>query len=216
MLKKIDSLSLTQVTKDRADQTCGPYYYLVTTGAMSFTAFCTKYGFLRWLNSRGLSLTQPLVPKGEFQHQRLEGHYYEASLPIDEFNALAAERESSPDLFQLNNARYLHAHLETATDGAVIITHPWSGVGGEPDINVWHGRAIEDGVCYRTRPEEGIPDWLLRSPKEVIAHADSLPKSDLSQIEKAIVASSWLALADQNSDIPPLKHPGIVEEMTFQ
>jgi len=215
MMQKIDGLSLSQVPKDRADQTCGNYYYLVSKGAMSFTAFHTKYGFLRWLNARGLKLTQPLVPRGEKQHQRIDGHYYEASVPVDDFNAMVKEK-GVPSFFELQNADYLYAYRETATDGAVVITYPWSGLGEEPKLNYWQGRAIEDGVCYPLRQEKGISDWLLKSPKQVIECAELVPAESLNLIEKAIVASSWLTLADQNSDTPPLKHAGIVDEMIFQ
>jgi len=216
MYKKLEGMSLTQVTKEDADQTRGHYYYLVTIGSTPCTAFCTKYGFLRWLNARGLKVTRPLVPKGEFQHQRLEGHCYEIGSSIDDFRALADQRRRKADLYTLHNARYLPAYLHTEADGAVTVTFPWSGLGDEPGINYWHGVAIERGVCYRTSPEEGIPGWVTCSPEEVVARANSMVPSDLSEIEKAMVASSWLSLADQDTETPPLKHPEIVTEMIFQ
>lgn len=65
-------------TIDRAYhlKTCG-YWYIVTTGAMSHTAFRTAEGLKRWLAERNLKLERPLVEADGTKHdyQRIRGSY---------------------------------------------------------------------------------------------------------------------------------------------
>jgi hypothetical protein len=215
-MQKIENLNVSQVDKERADRTCGPYYFLVCIGGMSFTAFRTKYGFLRWLRSRGLKLTEPLVPVGETRFQRIKGHYYERSLPIPEFETFDNSDHDGRRIYKLNNGRYLPAVVSrNPEDGAVIVTYPHSGFGEEPSIQFWKGVAIEDGTCFkRVEPAPG-PEWLTASPEELIAKAESLPEDSLGEVEKAMMVSSWIKLADKSLDTPPLNNRGLFKEMTF-
>lgn len=213
-MQKIERLSLSQVDKERADRTCGPYYYLVTTGAMSFRAFRTKYGFLRWLHARGLQLTKPLVKTGDREFQRIEGHYYEMPLPVREFEELSASKIDGHRVYQLNNGQYVPAIASRdSSDGAVVVSYPWSGIGGEPSIDYWKGVAIEDGVCFKGVSPAPGPDWLLEQPDELVAKAQSLPETSLGEVEKAMLVSSWMRLEEQRRDNPPLNNPAIVNEM---
>jgi hypothetical protein len=212
----IDSLSVSQVNKEQAGRTIGPYFFLVSMGAMPFTAFRTKYGFLRWLNARGLKLTKPLTPVGVPDYQSIKGHYYERSLSIADFEAFSNSHQFGRRIYQMSNGDYVPAIASPdAEDGSVIVTYPHSGLGEEPKLQFWKGEAIEDGTCFKgIRPTPG-PDWLFSSPKELIEKAESLPESSLSDVEKAMMVSSWLQLVDRSPDTPPLKNRGLVKEMTF-
>ncbi len=114
MTRTYDHLSLSQITREQASRTCGPYYYIVQTGAMAHTAFRTEAGFLRWLEERGLALTKPLAPKGEHQYQELIGAYQDC-MTLDDaaFDALDAEIETRT----LSNGDYTLAKITTSADG---------------------------------------------------------------------------------------------------
>lgn len=62
---------LTQITPEYHERTCN-YWYLVTLGGTSHTAFTTEQQLNAWLSRNKLRLTLPLVKVGEFQTQRLE------------------------------------------------------------------------------------------------------------------------------------------------
>jgi hypothetical protein len=61
---------LTVCTEEYHKQTCN-YWYIVTCGAMSHTAFTTEQQLQAWMDKKGLVLAQPLTPPGVFSSQRL-------------------------------------------------------------------------------------------------------------------------------------------------
>lgn len=107
-MRKIDRLTLTQVTSDIANQTCGPYYYLVQLNHGPHKAFRTESGLRRWMDERGLALTQPLAPKGEFRYQPISGAYVDCMMmDQDKFDAMRADFETR----QLSNGSYTLAKV---------------------------------------------------------------------------------------------------------
>jgi hypothetical protein len=68
------NLSLATLDKKGHDKTCG-YWYLVTEGARSYTAFPTRTGLMNWLQERGLLLTEELPEHGEASYQRIAGSH---------------------------------------------------------------------------------------------------------------------------------------------
>jgi len=53
----------------------GPYWFIVTNGAMSHTAFATRAGLDRWLGERGLALEKELPGPGTWGISRILGEY---------------------------------------------------------------------------------------------------------------------------------------------
>lgn len=70
-------LHAASLDRDMHERTCG-YWYTVTCGAMSHTAFATRAGLDQWLSERGLRLENDL-PDGENGHSRIVGSYRECS-----------------------------------------------------------------------------------------------------------------------------------------
>ena len=84
-------LYLSVINEEFHRQTCN-YWYLITTGAQSHTAFETEAGLMRYLNERNLKLTQPLTPRGVPSHQKLEGGYFRCTCLDVEFFAELSKR----------------------------------------------------------------------------------------------------------------------------
>ncbi len=61
---------LAQIDPEHHERTCN-YWYLITKGGTSWTAFTTAEQLQNWMNVNGLKLTQELVPVGEFRSQKL-------------------------------------------------------------------------------------------------------------------------------------------------
>ena len=107
-----NKLDVICITPERHEKTCG-YWYLVQSKSTSHTAFKTKYGLLRWLNERGLELTEPLpVNMGEYKVIKINGSYYDNMT----FEDLPAGVETK----QLDNAEYTRATI-TKRDGLSVI-----------------------------------------------------------------------------------------------
>ena len=73
-----DRLYATSLTPEFHEKTCG-YWFTVTAGAMSHTAFATRAGLDHWLNDRGLSLENDLPDSGQFGTTRIIGKYLTTS-----------------------------------------------------------------------------------------------------------------------------------------
>jgi len=85
------SLHLCVLDQKQHEQTCN-YWYTITERGMSHTAFRTEQGLMRYLDERGLKLTEPLTSPGVFSWQRIEGQYAEEAHlypdEVDEFYTL--------------------------------------------------------------------------------------------------------------------------------
>ena len=70
-----DKLHCTKLDAEQHERH-GPYWFIVTNGAMSHTAFATRAGLDRWLGERGLSLETDL-PMTSDKHAttRITGEY---------------------------------------------------------------------------------------------------------------------------------------------
>jgi hypothetical protein len=61
---------LAQIDPEHHERTCN-YWYLITKGGTSWTAFTTAKQLQNWMDVNGLKLTQELAPVGEFRSQKL-------------------------------------------------------------------------------------------------------------------------------------------------
>lgn len=87
-MNSYSNLSVCVLTEEQHERTCN-YWFTVTDHATPHTAFTTKRGFMRWLNERGLSLSQPLTDPGTWSYQKIIGSYNTVShMSTDEFEAL--------------------------------------------------------------------------------------------------------------------------------
>jgi hypothetical protein len=72
-----DKLFATSLTAEQHEQH-GPYWYIVTNGSMSHTAFETRAGLDRWMEERGLALEGELPAAGTWGTARVLYGYREA------------------------------------------------------------------------------------------------------------------------------------------
>jgi len=189
---RYDELALAQPTHDRARQTCGPYYYLVQYGALSFTAFRTRYGLLRWLKLRGLKLTENLVPEGESAYQRLDGHFYEEMLNVDDYRIREAGVEGE-HFYQMSNGNYVPAIAYVDKDGDHIVAYPHAGIDSmQPKVENWYGLGSEEGVV---RKNFSIgEDWIFGSDRAILKHCASIDTETLSEAEKGVFKRAMVNL----------------------
>ena len=97
------NLTLVQPMPEHAARTCGPYWYLIMSHGTSTKAFCRRESFLKWLEERGLSLSEPLVKQGVHAYQKIIGEYKERSYMADNaLDSIKAVVESR----QLSNGKY--------------------------------------------------------------------------------------------------------------
>jgi len=114
--RHVKNLSLACLTPEQHAQTCG-YWYCVQTDCMSWTAFATVEGLNRWLEERGLTLSEPLPPAKTHQWQTIIGEYIEAShMSYDEFYALEGKRTKV-----LSNAAYTMGIITTNEEGLKVV-----------------------------------------------------------------------------------------------
>lgn len=116
----------TALTPEFHERTCN-YWYTITNGAISHTAFTTKRGLERWLEERGLELDGEMpATRGEFATMRVIGEYYAAShgefspTDDDQYRMVAGDEffALKPIVITatMSNGRYTLA-LITETDG---------------------------------------------------------------------------------------------------
>jgi len=115
---RVKRLSLVCLTPDMHEKTCG-YWYCVMSEGMSWTAFATVEGLNRWLDERGLTLSEPLPPAKTHQYQGIIGEYIEAShMSYDEFYALKGTRTKV-----LSNAAYTMGIITTDEQGIKVVNY---------------------------------------------------------------------------------------------
>lgn len=116
--RRVKNLSLSCLTPEQHAQTCG-YWYCVQTDCMAWTAFATVEGLNRWLDERGLSLSEPLPPAKTHQWQPIIGEYIENShMSYDEFYALKGPRTKV-----LSNANYTMGIITTDENGIKVVNY---------------------------------------------------------------------------------------------
>jgi hypothetical protein len=72
------NLWAASLTPEQHERTCD-YWFTVTSGATSLTAFSTRPGLDRWLSERGLSLEGELPEAGTSGFTRITGEYRSVS-----------------------------------------------------------------------------------------------------------------------------------------
>lgn len=86
------NLTVISITPDMHRKTCG-YWYLVSSNAVSHTAFATSQGLMNWLDERGLVLEGNLPEMGAHAVLPVSGTYRTTShLSYDDFFSLEGER----------------------------------------------------------------------------------------------------------------------------
>ena len=70
-------LHLSSLTPEMHGRTCGYWYTVTSRGSTPHTAFRTREALFRWMERRGLTLTQELPAQGEYGAQWLAGEYAE-------------------------------------------------------------------------------------------------------------------------------------------
>ena len=76
--QSFNSLRWCSLDADQHAKTCG-YWYVITDGAMSHTAFRTRESFLSWASRLGLDVESDTVPQaGVFAHGKINGTYRRA------------------------------------------------------------------------------------------------------------------------------------------
>lgn len=115
MIRHVKRLSLVCLTQEMHEKTCG-YWYCVMTEGMSHTAFATVEGLTRWMDERGLKLSEELPPAKTHQYQGLIGEYTDVChMSYDAFYALEGKRTKI-----LSNASYTMGIITEGENGRVI------------------------------------------------------------------------------------------------
>lgn len=109
-MKHYSNLTLISITPPQHSLTCG-YWYLIHHQGMSYTAFATLEGLSRWMEERGLTLSEELPERGVHSAQKLIGEFSEnCHMSYDAFYSLQGQRTK-----QLSNGDYT---LAIITDDA--------------------------------------------------------------------------------------------------
>jgi hypothetical protein len=106
------NLRLCSLDQQHHEMTCG-YWYTVTDGAMSHTAFRRRESLVQWLALVGLKPTADIPEPGQISFQRLEGTY-RTEAHLDDaavFYTLDGARSRT-----LSNGDYVDAIVTTDAD----------------------------------------------------------------------------------------------------
>jgi len=111
-----NNLTVTQLDEEAHKKTCG-YWYLVTCGSSSHTAFRTLASLRRWLSERNLFLEDELTGTKEIQSVWINGKYRQKSHMSETAFAEVVGNESRT----MSNGDYVVAKLEVGDDGIVTV-----------------------------------------------------------------------------------------------
>jgi hypothetical protein len=135
------NLHLCQLTPEQNQRTCNYWYTVTVDGFRAHTAFNAEAGLLKWLNERGLSLSNPLLPRGEHAVQAINGSYQTCvMMDKQEFDALmtptlqdksrgssgqgASSASVAPKQIRvLSNAQYTAGILTQSPEGQVVVNY---------------------------------------------------------------------------------------------
>jgi hypothetical protein len=118
-------LHLSCIDEERHHRTCD-YWYLLSSGALSHTAFADAEEMLMWLNQRGLWLTDALpAERGTVKHIGIGGSYRESSyLDVAVFQAIQPTRDQFfLKIAVLDNARWTLGKVTQDEDGIRTVHH---------------------------------------------------------------------------------------------
>jgi hypothetical protein len=91
----------------------GNYWCVVESECRAHTAFRTPGGAMRWMQERGLALSEPVTEEGPYSYQRLIGSYREAlHCSYDVFYSLVGTRTR-----EMSNGSYTMAIITNDEDG---------------------------------------------------------------------------------------------------
>jgi hypothetical protein len=131
------------LTPERRGQTCGYWFCVSTDYGTAHAAFDTAAGLLKWLNERGLKLSQPLNGPGE--SSRIIGSYRtEMHYPCE-----PAEVESMEGLhtMTLSNGDYVVAVITDDQDGIKTVHTLNPNVHDRRTFSHDVGRRVNGGNC---------------------------------------------------------------------
>jgi hypothetical protein len=118
-IQTYSQLDLCQLTPEFHARTCN-YWFVVQNACTAHTAFTTREQLETWLDDRGLSLTAPLVERGQHSYQKINGVYRRVSyMSYDEFYALSSIRQ----IKLMDNGRDTLALITEDPDGTRVINH---------------------------------------------------------------------------------------------
>lgn len=116
------NLWLTVLTLEQHLRTCD-YWYCVTESHMAHTAFKTERGLRRWLEERGLKLSEPLTPPGTWSSQKIEGKYHTNShFGYEDFKDFHKLADVVCETRTLSNGDYVVAKITEGRDGRTVHT----------------------------------------------------------------------------------------------
>ena len=120
-MKRIyDKLRLCQIDLEQSKKRLN-YWFIVTHGSMSHTAFRTQEALMLWLEERGLKLTEELAERGEHKPQKIEGKYLShMHHDYSEFYGLMGDAE---EVRKLSNGSYTLGLITTDADGVKTVNY---------------------------------------------------------------------------------------------
>lgn len=136
-MRLYSNLIVCTLTPEQNQRTCN-YWYVVTTGAMSHTAFETRTGFDRWMAERGLSISGELPSRGEHSVHRIVGSYIDNMMwdkPI--FDSLPGKRTRV-----LSNGDYTQGVLTRDQDNLVVVNYLNPNVQDRVKYNYFDSRDV--------------------------------------------------------------------------
>lgn len=114
--REYNGLRVTSLTKAQHDNTCG-YWFLVTAGSMSHTAFADRDHLIQWLDDRGLSMSGELELAGTYSTVAVDGSYRDTShLSYDKLYSLDGKR-----VRVLSNGDYTLGVIAADEDGIMNV-----------------------------------------------------------------------------------------------
>lgn len=133
-----DNLHLCTLNEDAHSRTCGYWYLIRKGGCTPHTAFANRTHLLRWLEERGLSLTEEMPAHGESSWQSIKGTYKsEMHGSYDKFFALRGYRTR-----ELSNGQYTLAIITTDEDGVRTVHTLNPNCRDRPVFDYFESRAL--------------------------------------------------------------------------
>ncbi len=134
--QRFTDLFVCRLSRESRSRTCG-YWFVVTSGTTSHTAFRTRRGLDLWLSRLGLELTGPLDKAGD--QCRIEGEYRRVYIPAETLDRMNGEK-----IRTLHNGDYV--------DGMIV------RCGGETTLYVSHPGVLKHDYRESQRMEFGEVD----------------------------------------------------------
>ena len=120
-MKRIyDKLRLCQLDPEQSKARLD-YWFTVTHGSMSHTAFRTQEALMLWLEERGLKLTEELAEHGEWKPQKIEGRY--VSHMHHNYTEFYGLKDDAEEVRKLSNGSYTLGLITTDAEGIKTVNY---------------------------------------------------------------------------------------------